>query len=280
MMSRPTGRMVEGTSYMAACSRVTRETDPNMFRLAPQNDAERQRRREAVDREEAIADQLARESGLVRVWFHSDAGPPVQEVVPPEFDGAGSAVTCLLDVDGKLVCADESGCLRLFEWTRDEHLVRHRHRRAYVQFRSRRVACVERIKEATIAVSVEPGSDQLVQSASQVNLPVSRGVCVVDLTTQSATHVLDGHIDTVICMRSLPDGGLLTGGGKLDATVKLWSRDQLDRDEDVVETKLLTEARKLEKPGYVFDMRVLPDSRGSGAYAIACARYNVVKIIL
>ncbi|EJK50535.1 hypothetical protein THAOC_30462, partial [Thalassiosira oceanica] len=56
-----------------------------------------------------------------------------------------------------------------------------------------------------------------------------KGVCVVDLNTQSATHVLDGHKDTVMCVRSLPDGSLLTGGGKLDATVKLWSCDQLER---------------------------------------------------
>lgn len=103
---------------------------------------------------------------------------------------------------------------------------------------------------------------------------------MVDLNTQSATHVLDGHKDTVMCVRSLPDGSLLTGGGKLDATVKLWSCDQLERDEDIAETRLLTEARKLDKPVYVFDMCVLPDSRGSGVYAIACARYNVVKIIV
>ena len=279
--SLTTGRIAGGTSYMAACFRVTRESDPGMFRLVPQNEAERQRRREAMDREEAITNQLVRESRLVRVWFHSDAGPPVQEVLPAESGDTSGAVTCLLDVDGKLVCADETGCLRLFEWTHDEHRLRHRHRRAYFQFRSRNIACMERIKKATVAVSVTPGGpDQVVQSASQFDLSISRGVCVVDLDTQSATHVLDGHNDTVMCMCSLPDGSLLTGGGKLDATVKLWSRDQLERDDDVAETKLLTEARKLDKPGYVFDMRVLPDSRGSGAYAIACARYNVVKIII
>jgi len=161
---------------MAACSRVTRQTDPGMFRLVPQNEAERQRRREAMDREEAIANQLARESRLVRVWFHSNAGPPVQEVVPPESGNASSAATCLIDVDGMLVCADESGCLRLFEWTQDEHRARHRHRRAYFQFRSRKVACMERIKKATIAVSVLPGLDQVVQSALQINVSVPRGV--------------------------------------------------------------------------------------------------------
>ena len=50
---------------------------------------------------------------------------------------------------------------------------------------------------------------------------------------------------------------------------------------------LLTEAKTLKEPGYVFDLKVLPNHSKNKAddsedllYAVAAARYNVVKIII
>jgi hypothetical protein len=41
-----------------------------------------------------------------------------------------------------------------------------------------------------------------------------------------------------------------------------------------------SESKKLKKPGYVFDLKVLPDKNGSAVYAIAAARYNTINIII
>ena len=46
------------------------------------------------------------------------------------------------------------------------------------------------------------------------------------------------------------------------------------------EVKVLIDAQILKQPGYVFDLKVLPDSNGSNVYGIAAARYNVIKIVI
>lgn len=38
---------------------------------------------------------------------------------------------------------------------------------------------------------------------------------------------INGHQDAVQCLCELPNGDLLTGGGKMDATIKMWSQQQL-----------------------------------------------------
>jgi hypothetical protein len=59
------GDAVERTKYLAACFRVTRQVDPNQFRLVPQNEAERQRREAAEVQERMIQDELMRVSRYV-----------------------------------------------------------------------------------------------------------------------------------------------------------------------------------------------------------------------
>jgi hypothetical protein len=44
--------------------------------------------------------------------------------------------------------------------------------------------------------------------------------------------------------------------------------------------KVVSDATIMKEPGYVFDLKVLSDSNGSSVYAIAAARYNVIKIII
>ena len=41
------------------------------------------------------------------------------------------------------------------------------------------------------------------------------------------------------------------------------------------------DGRTLSKPGYSFDLEVLPDLKpGSELFAVAAARYNTVKVVL
>ena len=53
------------TKYLAACFRITRQVDPNQFRLVPQNEAERRRREAAEAQERMIQNELLRVSRYV-----------------------------------------------------------------------------------------------------------------------------------------------------------------------------------------------------------------------
>ena len=71
----------------------------------------------------------------------------------------------------------------------------------------------------------------------------------------------------------------------MDAKVRVWdqqavSNAMLDSDTSDGRVRVLTEAKVMSQPGYVFDLKVLPDSNGSDIYAIAAARYNVIKIVI
>ena len=55
----------------------------------------------------------------------------------------------------------------------------------------------------------------------ELRLPTARAVFIVDLASCSVLVCLDGHRDAVGAMCATPNGGLLTGGGKLDATCKV-----------------------------------------------------------
>ena len=123
-------------------------------------------------------------------------------------------------------------------------------------------------------------------SAVRLQMPIARGVYIVDTESATVMAVLDGHRDRVTCICPLPDGTLLTAGGKFDATVQLWSADTLSnatksraRDEDD-EIMILNESKQMKQPGYVFDLKVLPDQNGSGIFAIAAARYNTITIVV
>ena len=58
--------------YLAACFRITRQTDPNQFRLPPQNEAERRRREAAELQEQMIQNQLLEVSRRVKVWMYDE----------------------------------------------------------------------------------------------------------------------------------------------------------------------------------------------------------------
>ena len=130
-------------------------------------------------------------------------------------------------------------------------------------------------------------------------------VLVLDALRGHALALLDAHTDLVRCMCAMPDGALLTGGGKHDGTVKVWANalwQNAPRPSSAAEDEhgdegaavssggsagaQVSEVREatqtLSAPGgYVFGMAILPDAKpGSTQFALACARYNTVRILL
>lgn len=298
------------TKYLAACFRITRKVDPNQFRLVPQNEAERRRREAAEAQEQMIQNELSRVSKVVKIWFYDDPGNNQsgsavgvmvrEDVISPDAIEETAPVTKLLDMNGKLVCGDSWGGIRIFEWVRSSasesnnnlHGAPRRHQRALLQFRGSTVACLAQVKENLLAVSIQPavGHETTGILSSAISLPVTspRGIYIVDANaTEAATIkvVLDAHSDTVQCICPLPHGaGILSAGGKMDATVRVWDAlavsDAIEDCNAGNEVRIVKEAKIMKQPGYVFDLKVLPDSNGSNVYAIAVARYNVLKIII
>ena len=133
----------------------------------------------------------------------------------------------------------------------------------------------------------------------RIPAPASLGyVALVDVARQAVLATLDAHADFVGCMCALPDGSLATAGGKHDGTVRVWARSQwLDEaggapgggggggggdGGGITPPLVLREATQtLSEPGYIFGMAALPDAKPSSPlFALACARYNTVKICL
>ena len=198
---------------------------------------------------------------------------PAEETAP---------VCKLLEMDGRLVCGDAWGGIRTYEWTRrtspNVDLPSSRLQRSLLQFRGFGIACMERAGEHLLAVSLRTAPDaRALPSAAPLRAAGPCGIHIVDTKTAAVAAVLDAHRDVVQCLRSLPDGSFLSAGGKMDATVRVWESSADETGDGAATWKA---ARILEEPGYVFDVQVLPDSRRSGVYAVAAARYNVIKIVI
>ena len=142
--------------------------------------------------------------------------------------------------------------------------------------------------------------------ATNHSVPFSRAVYIIDMQMgeSSLSHgsvnsvvvrVLNGHTkDAVHCMCALPNGDLLTGGGKLDATLQLWKKSQIlpynnnQSDDDETSRDTMTSFIQTESAqdlstacGYVFALEFLSDLKaGSAQFAIAAGRYNTIKILL
>ena len=290
--------------YLAACFRITREVDPNQFRLPPQNEAERRRREAAELREQMIQNQLLDVSRRVKVWMYDESqrnnanGGVVfrEELITPHSSNveiesiAPPSVTKIVDMNcGNLVCGDVRG-IKIFDQNRDMQPSFQRKLALQFQYLCD-IDCMQPINGHLLAVAVSRISDEeelVPADAVGLQIPIARGVYIVDTESASVRAILNGHSDRVKCICPLPDGGILTAGGKFDATTQLWCSDALwkvtkmsqGEDEDSEETVILSKPKKLKNPGYVFDLKVLPDRNCSNVYAIAAARYNTINIII
>ena len=159
------------------------------------------------------------------------------------------------------------------------------------------VVCLEVLPDGCLAVSTQATDAALpLIDAEPISVSTPRAVHILripslmsDDDADAAVTVqstLTGHSqkDAVICMCALPNGDLLTGGGKLDATLQLWSREQLQQG-SLEEHD--TACQTLSDVGYVFALTVLHDIKENSNwrarahfYAVAAARCNTVKIIV
>ncbi|KAL9185731.1 hypothetical protein ACHAXT_003508 [Thalassiosira profunda] len=265
--------------YLAACVRITRQVDPNQFRLVPQNEVERQRRDAAEAQERLIQNELSRQCRQVNVWCYRGNGSVTRDFIVSPLEDAPSFTT-LLDIDGssRMACGDAWGGLHIYERQQSAHV-----RRVSMQFRGSSIACMAQVKDDSLAVSIQPDQNaRILRGATALDVTRPRGIYIVDSADASVKVVLDAHIDAVRCLCPLPDGSLMSAGGKMDATVRVWdiAADATNESDAGDEVIVLTEANVMKEPGYVFDLAVLPDSRRSGVYAIAAARYNVIKIVI
>lgn len=315
--SSATNDGTNGLKYIATCLGVTRQPNPNQFRLPPQDEAARQRRAEAEELENLIQLNLHQTSLCVKYWIYD--GDNIQNsnsfhegtIHPPLiFDGEGTRsyaapMVALATTAKYLVCGDQEGGLRVMRCRGEDESSRDRASftdKSFLLFRSTqtnncRVCCMEHIRDNLLAVATDalPRSNnhgiRLFSSVKTIDLVNPRVVSIIDLDTASLRIILDAHSDIVQKICTLPNGGLLTAGGKMDATIRVWEPESLSRSfeetyeesssTDTLIIPTLTEANKLNEPGHVFDLKVLPDADPcSLLYAIAAARYNVVKIVI
>eukprot|EP00986_Skeletonema_menzelii_P012580 scaffold6985_cov139-Skeletonema_menzelii.AAC.2 len=280
----------DSSVYLAACFRITRQTDPNQFRLPPQNESERRRREAAEMQEQMIQNQLMDVTRRVKVWMYnaseSNNGRVMfrdELIVPHDAEERAPSTAKLVDMTSNLVCGDETG-LQIFDATRGRRF----QKKLSLQFQHLcDIECMEPLHNEFLAVSISKKSSveiSIQSSAVRVQVPIARGVYIFNTVSATVRAVLDGHRDRVTCIRPLPDGTLLTAGGKFDATVQLWNVETLSkatksRDEGD-EITIFNEPKQMKQPGYVFDLKVLPDHSGSAVFAIAAARYNTINILI
>jgi len=302
---------------LAASLKVVHQSNPSQFHLVPQNEEQRQRRAAAEAQEASMQQIMTEMSSTIQVLYgYADGRTPLQSYLLTNRDVAPiTSVTNLVTKQNGhdksfLVAGDQEGYIRVWEAQvekqNDNDIVNFSLQSTF-QLRSEdgsavAIVCLEPLGQTVqLAVSTAPtGRPASSNTGPHVLIPVSRAVHVLKLSNLVGNSILPtisnsliGHAkDAVICMRALPDGGLLTGGGKLDATVQLWSLSQLSANNNIMEGDgeegATNESKELSKSsqtittlGYVFALEILPDRmEGSSQFAIAGARYNTVKIIL
>mmetsp|Transcript_665 Transcript_665/g.1196 ORF Transcript_665/g.1196 Transcript_665/m.1196 type:complete len:619 (+) Transcript_665:38-1894(+) len=311
-----------GASCLAATFRNSRELDPHAFHLVPQNAEEQRRRAQAELEETQLRQKLAQLVRSVQVWALQEGAREADFtnlqtwVLYPGDDAMAAPITALAAMPDSaefetrsLVCGDAAGGLRF--WSKHSGSADESWQQlgllqlclgsdastgasSYLSV----VCMVPLVAESRnlLAVSTEARSSlgiagrQHLPGAVELHVPSACVVSVVDVAAHALVAVLNAHQDTVHCMCALPDGGLATGGGKRDATVRVWESSQFRSMTETAggesgaasATPVLSEAAaKLKEPGYVFALTALPDAKpGSGLFALAAARYNVVKICL
>jgi WD40 repeat protein len=149
-----------------------------------------------------------------------------------------------------------------------------------------RIMAVSTDPMASEAWSADPGEVVLQMPTD------TRAVSIVNITRRTLLAVISGaHVDSVISMCSLPNGGVVTGGGKMDGSCQVWLPEQWRAptkeegvdDSTVPATPLLLNkpAKRLHEPGYSFALVALPDAKaGSDLFALAAARYNQIHVCL
>ena len=223
----PRNMVACANTHLAIVFGQARAFDPHAFRLVPQNEEQRRRRAaaEAAQAEaQAAFDLLARSVQLVVL----DQGVCVRSSFLEPLESPLRALASLSH--SQLACGDARGGLHL--WSVPGTDARRTVGLDLVSADPSAgvaVVCLEEVSahHHLLAVSVEATSAGAVRgggvSRHTVWLPrgACRGVALVDVARRQALAFLDAHADVVRCMCATPDG-LVTGGGKMDATVRWW----------------------------------------------------------
>ena len=293
------GQGDDASTLFATAFKITHQSDPNQFRLVPQDEAGRQRRAAAEEQERQLQQQLAMSASRLHCYIRKGNQINQMEIGPMDHGGPLVPITALATLttnDGSAVLAlgDAAGRLRVNRFQSDNNAV---DRDEYLNLQLRTndgrvpsIVCIQPLGGSLIAVStsqigVEVNREQTHSSAVEVNLPVAQAVHIIDLATLTCNAILNGHKDVVHALCFLPDGSLATCGGKMDAKTRVWDLSKLhdEMTDNGAATPIWTEAtsRELEEVGYIFGLAVLPDTKpGSQHYALAAARYNVVRMCI
>jgi WD40 repeat protein len=282
------------TCLVAARLRITRRSNPNQFRLMPQDEEGRRRRAQAQAEEAVIQETLERMARSIQVWFSLSNNKPLRStLLEPQDSPGAAAISSLVALNetnsGVLVSGDVQGVVRLWKPQRTDEDIHFQQSRIFQLLPPQEdeacsIQCMEALRDGRLVISTDRtkvSENLFVSSATDIRVPLPRAVYVMDVTTGTISVVLDGHKDVVQCLCELPNGDLLTGGGRFDATLQLWKSSQCKENDGVVRVVHSKPAKMLEDVGYVFSLAVLPDQTpGSTYFAVAAARYNVVKIVL
>ena len=280
---------------LAARTRVTYQADPNQFRLPPQTEAQRQARAQAEAQAEALQQALRQAAASVSVWVQNNGQdnnnnhyPPSRQVLVPP-DGSLVPVTALTfwstTANGTTVLAvgDAGGGLRIWRYQAQRWVPGAYWRLQTAEGTRVRIVAMNSLPATgLLAVSTDTTLDSVVvDDAETLTMTHARAVCTWqwdDTARPRLVATLTGHAgDAVTCLCPLPNGDLLTAGGKLDATLQLWSRAQLS----AVGVHATATQRLPKDVGYVFALVVLSSGTDQDtSYAVAAARYNLIKIIV
>lgn len=293
-----------GPICLAACFKITIQSNPSQFHLVPQDAAARRRRNVAQAQEaerQRMMDHMSRSIEIIYESENHEMNTKSMKsyLLTPE-DERSAPITCLTTVSTKsesfLVSGDVIGGLRIWKpQAVTENGINHLKfvQQAFTQLvpedGSCSIVCMEPLgdgRHLAVSTASTANMDTIGSFGTSLSIPSSRAVYILDMGNTrniGVIRVLQGHTkDAVQCMCALPNGDLMTGGGKLDATLQLWESSQLISSDEGSESLLQNQSsQSFSDVGYVFGLTVLKDKKpGSSEFAVAAARYNTVKIVL
>ena len=224
-------------------------------------------------------------------------------------DETSTSISCLIalptnetdDSLGTIVSGDFQGVIRIWKARRIAGQIHFQETLAYQLIPSEEdgtssscaIQNMTALSDGRIAISTAKvdNANARSNSVTPVMIPSPQAVNIMDTSSGTIAISLDGHKDVVSCICELPNGDLLTAGGRFDATTQRWKSSKwircneendesmiIDQDSIIRHTK---SDETLGDVGYVLSLVVLPDAlEGSSHFALAAARYNVVKVVL
>jgi WD40 repeat protein len=275
----------------------------NRPRLVPQDEAGRQRLAH-IEAQEAVVDEtISRLRRSIQLWYGNGSDDYNLHSTVME---AAAPVTALVTWNTSdatyLAAGDEQGGIQVWKMipaNEQPQLSKVQHYQlvsgsdlghsSIVCMTFREVSRQLVVSTKTIEQPTSPVRPSDVASIA-ITTPASRGIQILNVNevpVPSLAMTLDAHQDAASCLLPLPNGDLISAGGKHDATMKVWSNAQLSMKPTSARTVLSEPATTnlCKDSGYVFALTVLndlktPESPGRAHFAIAAARYNVVKLIV